>query len=43
MSESHMPRVNAVRLLKDVRSIYKDNLHDQGIYYHHDEENMAKG
>jgi len=43
MCDFHMPRENAVRLLKDVRSIYKENLHDQGIYYHHDEENMTKG
>ena len=43
MCDLHMPRENAVRLLKDVRSIYKDDLHDQGIYYHHDEENMTKG
>ena len=43
MCDTYMPRENAIRLLKDVRSIYKDDLQDQGIYYHHDEENMNKG
>ena len=43
MGDLHMPRENAVRLLKDVRSIYKDDLHEHGIYYHHDENNMTKG
>ena len=31
------------RLLKDVKDIYKTPLHDQGIYYIHDETNMKKG
>lgn len=31
------------RLLKDVKDIYKNPLHDQGIYYIHDETNMKKG
>lgn len=43
MSEICMERDNAKRLLKDVRSIIKDGLEDQGIFYKHDEENMKKG
>ena len=31
------------RLLRDVKLIIKDPLHDQGIYYCHDEENILKG
>jgi len=31
------------RLLKDVKDIYKNPLHDQGIYYSHDDKNMKKG
>jgi len=38
-----MQRDNAKRLLKDVRSLYKDGLEDQGIYYKHDDENMTIG
>jgi ubiquitin-conjugating enzyme E2 Z len=33
----------AQRLLKDVRSIIKNPLTDNGIYYQHDENNMLKG
>jgi len=38
-----MPRENAQRLLKDVRSIYKETLESQGIYYKHDENDMTIG
>ena len=31
------------RLLKDIKDIYKSPLHDQGIYYTHDDKNMKKG
>ena len=31
------------RLVKDVSSIYKNPLNDQGIYYIHDDENMLRG
>jgi len=31
------------RLLKDIREIMKDPLHNEGIYYKHDESNMLKG
>jgi ubiquitin-protein ligase len=31
------------RLLKDVKDIIKNPLHDNGIYYKHDEEDMLKG
>ena len=31
------------RLVKDVRDIVKQPLHEHGIYYHHDEEDMMKG
>ena len=43
MSEICLHRDNAKRLLKDVRSIYKDGLEDQGIYYKHCEENITIG
>lgn len=31
------------RIVKDVKSIMKEPLHDSGIYYVHDEENVTKG
>jgi ubiquitin-protein ligase len=31
------------RLINDVKTIYKNLLSDNGIYYHHDEEDMLKG
>lgn len=31
------------RLLKDVKTIIKNPLHDNGIYYQHDNKNMLKG
>ena len=31
------------RLLYDVKDIMKNPLHEQGIYYTHDETNMLKG
>jgi len=31
------------RLLKDIKDIYKSPLHDQGIYYTHDDKNMKRG
>lgn len=31
------------RLMKDVRDITKDPLHDNGIFYSHDDENILKG
>jgi ubiquitin-protein ligase len=34
---------SAKRLLSDVKDIMKDPLHNEGIYYKHDEENMLKG
>jgi ubiquitin-conjugating enzyme E2 Z len=34
---------NVTRLLKDVRQIMKNPLHENGIYYAHDDENMLKG
>ena len=33
----------AKRLLHDVKSIIKNPLEDQGIYYRHDETNILKG
>lgn len=33
----------AQRLLKDIRTIIKNPLTDNGIYYHHDDNNMLKG
>ena len=38
-----IPRDNAKRLLKDIKSIMKDPLHQEGIYYKHDETDMMKG
>jgi len=34
---------NIKRLIKDVRGIINEPLHDNGIYYHHDDENILKG
>ena len=40
---SFISRETAHRLLRDVRDIIKNPLTDNGIYYHHDEEDMLKG
>lgn len=42
-NDSYMPRPNARRLLKDVKSIMKEPLVTENIYYKHDENNMLKG
>ena len=34
---------NKKRLVKDIASIIKEPLTEQGIYYIHDEENMLEG
>ena len=34
---------NAKRLVKDIKDICKNPLHDEGIYYTHDSESMLKG
>ena len=31
------------RLVRDIKLINKSPLHDQGIYYNHDDENILKG
>ena len=36
-------RESALRLIKDIRNLKKNPLHDNGIYYEHDEENMLLG
>ena len=43
MENTGIPRDNAKRLLKDIKSIMKDPLHQEGIYYKHDETDMMKG
>jgi ubiquitin-protein ligase len=40
---STIPRTNALRLAKDIRNIMKNPLHDNGIYYQHDETNILIG
>ena len=35
-----MGRENIQRLMKDVRSLYKTPLEDNGIFYRHDEDNI---
>ena len=37
-----MSKINKRRLQKDIVDIIKEPLTDNGIYYAHDEENMAK-
>ena len=34
---------NFKRLLKDVKHIFKEPLHDHGIYYYHNDENCKEG
>jgi len=41
--KNNMSLKSKKRLLKDIKDIYKEPLHDQGIYYIHDEKNMKKG
>ena len=36
-------RETTKRLLKDVRELIKNPLHEEGIYYKHDDSNMLKG
>ena len=36
-------RSSIIRLAKDVKSIMKNPLHNNNIYYSHDEENIYKG
>lgn len=36
-------RNTALRLIKDIRNLKKNPLHDNGIYYEHDEEDMLNG
>jgi ubiquitin-protein ligase len=43
MSKKFISTQTQKRLLKDVSSIMKDPLNDQGIYYIHDEEDILKG
>ena len=31
------------RLIRDVKQLIKEPLHDNGIYYEHDQEDMLKG
>jgi len=38
-----MPSTNQKRLMRDISSLIKNPLEDNGIYYSHDEENMLKG
>lgn len=40
---SSLNRDTALRLAKDIRNLKKNPLHDNGIYYEHDEENMLHG
>lgn len=39
----HTTNETTKRLVKDVSSLYKNPLHDMGIYYTHDDENMLRG
>ena len=41
--EIYMPGPNAKRLLKDVKSLMKEPLINENIFYKHDEANMLKG
>ena len=38
-----IPTMNIKRLLNDVKTIYKSPLHDNGIYYSHDPNDILKG
>lgn len=42
-NEIFMPGPNAKRLLKDIKSLMKEPLVSENIYYKHDETNMLKG
>ena len=43
MSTNVISKETIQRLLKDVKNIIKNPLTDNGIHYHHDEEDMMKG
>jgi ubiquitin-protein ligase len=38
-----IPKATMKRLAADVRDIYKNPLHSEGIYYHHDESDLLTG
>lgn len=42
-SSSIITKSTIQRLIRDVKQINKNPLHDNGIYYYHDEEDMLKG
>ena len=39
----HISAMNVKRLLNDVKTIYKTPLHDNGIFYRHDQTDILKG
>ena len=43
MSKSTISRETVHRLIRDVKQIMKSPLHDNGIFYEHDEADMLKG
>jgi len=43
MSKSIISKSTIQRLLRDVKQIMKSPLHDNGVYYQHDEDDMLKG
>ena len=43
MTSSTLSQITIKRLANDVKTIIKNPLHDNGIYYQHDDENILKG
>jgi ubiquitin-conjugating enzyme E2 Z len=43
MTERTISKYTITRLVKDIANMNKDPLHDQGIYYHHDDANILVG
>jgi ubiquitin-conjugating enzyme E2 Z len=43
MTEETISKYTIKRLVKDIADVTKHPLHDQGIYYHHDDTNMLIG
>ena len=43
LATPHIQSTNAKRLIKDIKDILKNPLHNEGIFYQHDTDDMLKG
>ena len=43
LATPHIQSTNAKRLIKDIKDILKNPLHNEGVFYQHDTDEMLKG